>query len=182
MILDVCGLEMPTVYKGVEQYPLSGVSMRYTFEAKPDDPAQKKRQYYCMLGTRGIWENGWKASAVHPPAPSNLGNYEKDQWELYHVDVDRSESRNLANEHPEKLEALIKAWFEEAEKNLVLPLTTARSWKSSALRAPPRKSPANGTSTIRPRRPCRRAWPSTCAAGRTRSSRTSRAPMRIARA
>jgi hypothetical protein len=28
-----------------------------------------------MVGTRGIWENGWKASAVHPPAPSNLGNY-----------------------------------------------------------------------------------------------------------
>ena len=25
-------------------------------------------------------------------------------------------------EHPQKLEALIKAWFEEAEKNLVLPL------------------------------------------------------------
>jgi arylsulfatase A-like enzyme len=27
-ILDICGLEMPKVYKGVEQYPLSGVSMR----------------------------------------------------------------------------------------------------------------------------------------------------------
>jgi arylsulfatase A-like enzyme len=63
MILEICGLEMPKVYKGVEQYPLSGVSMRYTFEAKPDDPTRKKRQYYCMLGTRGIWENGWKASA-----------------------------------------------------------------------------------------------------------------------
>ncbi|HYU44683.1 MAG TPA: sulfatase-like hydrolase/transferase [Terriglobales bacterium] len=121
-ILEVCGLEMPKVYKGVEQYPLSGVSMRYTFDAKPDDPTQKKRQYYAMLGTRGIWENGWKASAVHPPAPSNLGNYEKDQWELYHVDVDRAESKDLAKEHPEKLQALIKAWFEEAEKNLVLPL------------------------------------------------------------
>jgi hypothetical protein len=30
--------------------------------------------------------------------------------------------KNLASEHPEKLEALIKAWFEEADKNLVLPL------------------------------------------------------------
>ena len=50
-ILDICGLEMPKVYSGVEQYPLSGVSMRYTFDA-PDAPTQKKRQYYAMLGTR----------------------------------------------------------------------------------------------------------------------------------
>ena len=121
-ILDVCGLEMPEVYKGVKQYPLSGVSMRYTFDAKPDAPTMKKRQYYCMLGTRGIWENGWKASAIHPPAPSNIGHYEKDEWELYHVDVDRAESKNLAKEHPEKLQSLIKAWFEEADKNLVLPM------------------------------------------------------------
>jgi arylsulfatase len=38
------------------------------------------------------------------------------------VDADRSESKNLAKEHPGKLQTLIKAWFEEAEKNLVLPL------------------------------------------------------------
>ncbi len=121
-ILDICGLEMPKVYKGVEQYPLSGISMRYTFDAKPDAPTMKKRQYYAMLGTRGIWENGWKASALHSPAPSNQGHFDKDQWELYHVDVDRAESKDLAKEHPEKLQALIQAWFEEADKNFVLPL------------------------------------------------------------
>jgi arylsulfatase len=121
-ILDICGLEMPKVYKGVEQIPLSGVSMRYTFDAKPDAPTTKRRQYYAMLGTRGMWEDGWKAAALHAPMPSNQGHFDKDEWELYHVDVDRSESRNLAKEHPEKLQALVKAWFEEAEKNQVLPL------------------------------------------------------------
>jgi arylsulfatase len=120
-ILDVCGLEMPKVYRGVEQYPLSGVSMRYTFEAKPDAPTQKKRQYYAMLGTRGIWENGWKAAAVHAALISK-GNFDKDEWELYHVDEDRSESKNVAKQYPDKLQALIKAWFDEAEKNNVLPL------------------------------------------------------------
>jgi arylsulfatase len=121
-ILEICGLEMPKVYRGVEQYPLSGVSMRYTFDAKPDAPTQKKRQYYAMMGTRGMWEDGWKAAALHSPCPSDQGHFDQDRWELYHVDVDRSESRDLAKEHPEKLQALIKAWFEEAEKNLVLPL------------------------------------------------------------
>ena len=121
-ILDICGLEMPKVYKGVEQYPLSGVSMRYTFDATPDAPTQKKRQYYAMSGTRGMWENGWKAASLHAPCPSDQGHFDKDQWELYHTDVDRSESKDLAKGHPEKLQALIKAWFEEAEANMVLPL------------------------------------------------------------
>jgi arylsulfatase len=120
-ILDVCGLEMPKVYKGVEQYPLSGVSMRYTFDAKPDGPTQKKRQYYAMLGTRGMWEGGWKAVALHAPL-TGKGHFDKDEWQLYHVDEDRSESKDVSKENPEKLQALIKTWFEEADKNLVLPL------------------------------------------------------------
>src|SRR5215510_2497553 len=119
-ILDVCGLEMPKVYHGHEQYPLNGVSMRYTFD-NAKAPTTKKRQYYSMLGTRGMWQDGWKASAVHAPL-SSKGHFDKDEWELYHVDVDRSESKNLAKQHPDKLEKLIKAWFEEADKNLVLPL------------------------------------------------------------
>jgi arylsulfatase A-like enzyme len=119
-ILDICGLEMPKVYRGVEQYPLSGVSMRYSFDA-PAAPTQKKRQYYAMLGTRAIWEDGWKAVALHAPI-SGKGHLDKDVWELYHVDDDPAESKNLAGEHPEKLQALIKAWFEEADKNLVLPI------------------------------------------------------------
>jgi arylsulfatase len=120
-VLDVCGLKMPEVYRGVKQYPLSGVSMRYSFDAKTNAPTQKKRQYYAMLGTRGMWENGWKAVAVHAPL-TGKGHFDQDPWELYNVDADRSESKDLAKQHPEKLKALIKTWFDEADKNLVLPL------------------------------------------------------------
>src|SRR5262245_32534663 len=95
--------------------------MKYSFDAKPDDPTKKHRQYYSMLGTRGLWEDGWKVVSTHA-ALSSKGNFDKDPWELYHVAQDRSESKNLAKENPEKLQALIKAWFEEADKNLVLPL------------------------------------------------------------
>jgi len=94
--------------------------MRYTF-GNAKAPTQKKRQYYAMLGTRGLWEGGWKAAALHAPL-SSKGHFDQDQWELYNVDEDRSESKDLAKQHPEKLEALIKVWFEEAEKNNVLPL------------------------------------------------------------
>ena len=138
-ILDVCGLEMPKVYKGAEQYPLSGVSMRYSFDAK-NAPTKKQRQYYAMLGSRGIWENGWKACAVHAPL-TGKGHFDKDEWELYHVDVDRSESNNLAKQHPEKLAALIKAWFEEAETNLVLPLDDRTAVEVLGLERPSEEPP-----------------------------------------
>ncbi|WP_417353088.1 arylsulfatase [Flavobacterium alkalisoli] len=120
-ILDICGLEMPKSFNGVGQYPLSGVSMKYTFNASPTAPTQKHVQYYAMLGSRAIWKDGWKAVALHAPL-TGKGNFDKDEWELYHVDVDRSESVNLAKKNPEKLKELIDLWFEEADKNLVLPL------------------------------------------------------------
>jgi arylsulfatase len=112
---------MPDVYRGVKQYPLSGVSMKYSFDAKPDDPTQKHVQYYSMLGTRAIWQDGWKAVAVHAPL-TDKGNFDNDVWQLYNVDADRSESTDLAKENPEKLEALKKLWLEEANKNQALPL------------------------------------------------------------
>ncbi len=119
-ILECCGLEFPATLNGHEQVPQPGVSMRYSFDAG-DAPTRKERQYYAMLGTRGIWENGWKAVAVHGPT-SGLGNFDADEWQLFHTDEDRAEAHDLAEQHPEKLKELIDAWFEEAEKYNVLPL------------------------------------------------------------
>jgi arylsulfatase len=140
-ILDVTGLEMPKVYRGVEQYPLNGVSMRYTFD-NPKALTKKKRQYYAMLGTRGIWQDGWKAAALHTPI-SGVGHFDKDQWELYHVDADRSEAKNLAKEQPEKLKELIAAWFEEADKNFVLPLDDRTAVELLAIQHPLEEPPRN---------------------------------------
>jgi arylsulfatase len=139
-ILDACGLKMPTVYRGVKQYPLSGVSMRYTFEAKPDAPTKKRRQYYAMLGTRGIWEKGWKAATLHAPL-TGKGHFDKDEWELYHVDKDRSESTNLASKYPARLKTLIKAWFDEAKKNNVLPLDDRSAAELLGVERPSEETP-----------------------------------------
>jgi arylsulfatase len=119
-ILDVVGLEMPTTYRGVEQVPLAGVSMRYSFDSA-EAPTEKKRQFYTIGGTRGIWQDGWKAAATHAPC-SGVGHFDDDAWELYHVDEDRAEARNVADQYPEKVQELIDAWFEEAKANNALPM------------------------------------------------------------
>ncbi|WP_163409681.1 arylsulfatase [Flavobacterium ajazii] len=139
-ILDICGVQMPKEFNGVGQYPLSGVSMRYSFDAQANAPTQKHTQYYTMLGTRAIWKDGWKAVAVHAPL-TGKGNFDKDEWELYNTDVDRSESNNLAKKNPEKLKELIQVWFDEADKNLVLPLDDRSAMELLSTERPSQEKP-----------------------------------------
>ena len=119
-ILDVVGVEVPEVVDGYTQSPIQGFSMRYSF-----DDADKKSihatQFYSMLGSRAIYHDGWKAVTPHPTI-AGWGNFGKDSWELYHVDVDRSELHNLASEFPEKLQEMIALWYSEAGANQAFPL------------------------------------------------------------
>lgn len=124
-ILDAAGVKMPEVYHGVEQQPLDGISMRYAFDdAKASN--KKQRQYYEMFGNRAIWVDGWKAVTLHAKRmPWELNvvlPFEQDEWELYNVAEDFSESTNLAKKHPEKLAQLQKIFDEEAWKYNVYPL------------------------------------------------------------
>jgi arylsulfatase len=139
-ILDVCGLEMPDTYRGVEQYSMNGISMRYSFDADPDGPTQRKNQYYEMMGTRGMWEDGWHAAATHAPM-TGVGHFDQDRWELYHVAEDRSESTDLAEKYPDKLEHLKQLWMDEAKKNLVLPLNDWPPQKVAGLERPSTEPP-----------------------------------------
>ena len=124
-ILEAAGLSVPETYHGVEQKPMEGISMAYSFD-NADTPNRKKRQYYEMFGNRAIWVDGWKAVTLHAkrlPWDLNVtGDFEKDKWELYNVAEDFSESTDLAEKYPEKLEELKKIFDEEAWKYNVYPL------------------------------------------------------------
>ena len=96
---------------------MSGVSLQYTF-AGADEPGRKRVQYFEMMGHRDIYADGWKAVTRHQPGVP----FEDDDWELYHLDEDRSECANLAAAQPEKVAELIELWWREAEEYGVLPL------------------------------------------------------------
>jgi arylsulfatase len=120
-IYDCLGVEPPATIKGHEQEPIHGRSFRASFEdAAAPDP--RDTQLYVMLGSRGIWQDGWIASTVHPPMTSGWGHFEGDVWELHHLAVDRNQTKDLAAEHPGKLEEMKKLWYAEAEKYDGLPL------------------------------------------------------------
>src|SRR3954469_3490773 len=104
-VYELLGIELPEVVKGFTQYPLEGES----FAASLDDAGVKGKetQFYSMLGTRGIYHDGWKAASVTPAAPGAWGHFANQRWELFNVDTDPSEVHDLATEHPEKLKELI---------------------------------------------------------------------------
>ena len=119
-ILDALNVQAPEVLKGHTQSRLDGVSMRYSF----DDArvaTRRPTQFYAMLGSRGLWHDGWKVVTTHPTL-SGWGHFNDDEWELYHTDVDRSEIHNLAAQQPDKLRELVNLWFAEAGANGAFPL------------------------------------------------------------
>jgi N-sulphoglucosamine sulphohydrolase, C-terminal len=119
-ILDVVGVEAPEVVMGYTQHPIEGVSMRSSFD-DATAPSARQTQFYSMLGSRGIWHQGWKAVTTHPTV-AGWGHYEKDTWELYQTVEDRSENHNLAAQYPDKLQELINLWFFEAGQYQGFPL------------------------------------------------------------
>ena len=118
-VLDILGIEAPEEMNDVQQIPVEGASLAYTFEAENASvPSRKKVQYFEMAGNRGLWQDGWKAVAYHQPDTS----YEDDEWELYNLEEDFSECHNLGKEYPEKLRQMVDTWWVEAGKYGVLPL------------------------------------------------------------
>jgi arylsulfatase A-like enzyme len=120
-VYDLLDITPPETVKGISQKPLDGVSFKAALADSGSDSG-KQTQFYTMLGTRGIWHQGWFANTVHAATPAGWANFDKDRWELFHIEADRSQCHDLAAEQPEKLEELKALWFSEAEKYNGLPL------------------------------------------------------------
>lgn len=118
-LYELLGIDPPKQIRGIEQNEIEGESFAKSLN-DPDAPG-KSTQFYTMLGQRAIYHEGWLACTLHPPL-SSWGNFERDEWELYHLETDRSQSKNVAAEQPERLEQMKALWFEQAELYHGLPL------------------------------------------------------------
>lgn len=128
-VLEILGITEPKTVGGVPQKPMDGTSFAYAIE-NADAEGRLRTQYFEVMGSRAIYHDGWMASAVGPRLPWVPGAVEdiatwtpdRDVWELYHLDQDWSQSRDLAAEYPEKLRELQDVFLVEATKNDVLPI------------------------------------------------------------
>ncbi|MFN8496475.1 MAG: arylsulfatase [Anaerolineae bacterium] len=126
-VLQCAGLPQPLFVHGVQQMPLHGVSMHYSFD-DASAPERHETQYFEMFVNRGIYHKGWTAVTRHstPWIVEPLRPYDEDVWELYDTNTDWSQSRNLAAVMPEKLAELQRLFLIEAVKYNVLPLDDRR--------------------------------------------------------
>jgi arylsulfatase A-like enzyme/uncharacterized membrane protein len=133
-VLDVVGIPVPRVVDGIEQEPVDGTSFAHTFD-DADGEERHTVQYFEMYGSRAIYKDGWWActkldklpwdfspATLARFAPGGEWSPEDDVWELYYLPDDFSQAHDLAAENPEKVAELVELFWQEAERNRVLPL------------------------------------------------------------
>ncbi len=127
-VLAAAGIPEPDFVNGVQQSPIEGTDMTYTF-TDADAPERHDLQYFEMAGNRGIYFKGWSAVTRHstPWLPNEvLPPLDEDVWELYDGTSDWTQARDLAAEQPDRLAKLQRLWLIEAVRYNVLPIDDRR--------------------------------------------------------
>ena len=135
-VLESLGIEAPTELRGVAQSPIEGVNFAHSFD-DAKSPSNHHTQYFEMFAHRSLYHDGWRAVCPFPgtsfaEAGVSFGMLELTEdklreldatgWELYHVEVDPAETKNLAEQERAKLIEMIALWYTEAGKYNVFPL------------------------------------------------------------
>ena len=127
-IYDLLDITPPKIVDGHEQDPMDGVSFASTFDSA-DAPEVKKTQYFEIMGSRGIYHDGWMASTFGPRTPwvaamPDIANWDpsQDEWQLFDTRSDYSLMNDLAAEEPEKLAEMKARFMKVAEENKALPV------------------------------------------------------------
>jgi arylsulfatase A-like enzyme len=128
-IYELLNIKTPQMVNSFKQDPIAGVSMVYSF-ADAKAKGTRTTQFFDIMASRGIYHEGWFASAPGPREPWVSGMPKgikewsplTDKWELYNIDEDWSQSNDLAAKNPEKLEELKALFIEESKKNKNMPI------------------------------------------------------------
>lgn len=146
-ILDAANIPVPRSVNGVVQLPLEGESMYSSFESS--SVTGRRQQFFEVVGNRAFYRDGWLASARHDRLPwdyaSTNPDFESDRWELFDLEADFSQARDLAPDEPEKLRLLRGEWFSYAERNNVFPLDDRMSGR---IQGSGRPNPLEGVSSF----------------------------------
>jgi arylsulfatase len=137
-ILELAGIPAPHSVDGIDQEPMHGASFA---PSMTDATAGEHRtqQYFETVGNRAMYKDGWwlavktaripwvlTPDALKPYAPG-IWDPDADPAELYYLPDDFTQARDLATEHPDKVEELKQLFWQEAERYKVLPLLATMS-------------------------------------------------------
>ena len=111
--MDVGHAPWPKKQGGVKTRPPEGTSLMPAFTGAA---LADRAIFFEHEGNRAVRAGKWKLVARGANGP----------WELYDMEADRTETRDLAAKHPEQAGHLTKLWDQWAERAQVLPLNPQR--------------------------------------------------------
>lgn len=123
-ILAAAGIDEPRSVNGTPQEPIQGRSFLGTMTDKGAKEIRTS-QYFEMFANRAIYKDGWWAASLSfEPWQAERGEYDpfKARWELYNIDKDFSQAKDMAKDNPGKLDELVALWWAEARANNALPI------------------------------------------------------------
>ncbi|MDX1680724.1 MAG: arylsulfatase [Akkermansiaceae bacterium] len=106
--VELSGGDYPESHAGHDILPMEGRSLVGGFAADRDE---ERMLIFEHFGKAAIHKGKWKLV--------RLG--EKRPWELYNIEVDRTELNDLSKERPELAAQLEQLWEKEAERTLIYP-------------------------------------------------------------
>ena len=95
---ELAGVATPESYNGEDRPPLPGHSLVPAFAHDPT--IAHDFIFFKHSGNRGLRKGDWKIVSKGPDGA----------WELYNLAVDRTETRNLAADQPDRVKALAAIW------------------------------------------------------------------------
>ncbi len=114
--VELSGATYPEKYKGNKIQPMEGLSLAPSFskDEKPD-----RALLFEHYGKAAIRKGNWKLVRL---------GYKKP-WELYDLEKDRSEQKNLAEKNPKLTAELAELWEKQARRTKIYPLPGKRKKK-----------------------------------------------------
>jgi arylsulfatase len=126
-VTDVLPSLLELVGVGAGDTPIDGVSFARDLR-DASSHCSGREQYIEMVGNRAYFRDRWKLVMLHRPGPGD----EHDEWELYDIVADPTETTNVATDHPDVVAALADAWEQAAWDNFVFPIDDGTGYMRDA--------------------------------------------------
>jgi len=121
-IADITGADYPEDYEGHRILPMEGESLMDVFT--DNETLDREAIYFEHGGNRAVREGNWKLVSKAYPRNWRFVRVDEiplDQWALYDLEKDRTETNNLADQYPEKVKKMAEQWQRWAERTHTIP-------------------------------------------------------------
>ncbi len=102
----IAGADVPETYPGRELTPLAGVSLQPLIAG--EEMKARPPIHLLFASDRGLRDGEWK-----------IVSFQSQPWELYHMPTDRTEMNNVAAQHPDIVQRMVKQWHYMSENVLL---------------------------------------------------------------